>query len=293
MIHQASETPDNFELLEKLAKYSFDLAATECLPENACGDYHTVWSLARLANELGTSLAGWPFFHKQLACIVESNSNPRVLISGTADTAIAAHVVGSFKTLESRAQLIVVDRCATPIMQNQLFAQQQGFELECHVEDMLSFQCDAVDVIVCHSFLNFFSPDQRTRLFDNWAQLLNKGGSVLISNRIEKEPDSHPATPTSERLAEKIHALERTAIKMDFGDEEKKRLLAAAERIWSQAIFKTASLTEKELRSLCNKSGLDMQEVSYQPRNSKEGKGPLAIVYGDSGHRAEIVLTKS
>ncbi|MCH7817614.1 MAG: class I SAM-dependent methyltransferase, partial [Proteobacteria bacterium] len=164
--------PFNIEPLEKLARFSFDWAPMLCRSEHRCGDYHRVWSIVRLASPNGPDLAGWEFYHRALAMLPRAEAPPRILIAGGADTGLMSLVVAGFEALGIQPQLIFVDRCETTVLQNKRLSTTLGLDAEHHVADMLNFQCDPVDAIVAHSFLNFFSPAERQQLFLKWSTLL-------------------------------------------------------------------------------------------------------------------------
>ena len=111
--------PNDLEPLTELAVYSFQNAPQLCVEEHACCDYHRIWSLARLANPIGPNLAGWQFLHRQLAILTDTQPSPRVLISGAADTGLLSLVLAGLKDSHANAQIILVDRCATPVRQNE------------------------------------------------------------------------------------------------------------------------------------------------------------------------------
>lgn len=284
--------PNDPESLAELALYSFQHAPQLCAEEHACCDYHRIWSMARLVNPSGPHLAGWRFFHRQLAILADAHPAPRLLISGAADTGLLSLVLAGLKDFTADAQIVLVDRCATPVRQNEQLCVQSKIDVEFHVADILNFDCDPVDVILAHSFLNFFSPAERTALFSNWARLLNPQGRVVLSNRVEQQPDAVLNPPASADLELRLTSLGEAAATLGLDDKGQQELVEAARRCWSQAPKSNPSFTDMELGKIVRAAGLQLQSLSLHERSARTGKGPLAIAYGDSGKRAEIVLQK-
>ncbi|MBC7604047.1 MAG: hypothetical protein H7255_15480, partial [Ramlibacter sp.] len=142
-----------FEPLDRLARFSWDWAPSLCNPAHGCLDYHRSWSLVRLL-ELGGALpAGLEFFTRELAEIARGPSR-RVLVSGGADTGLAAMTIAAFRAEGCDPDLVFVDRCATTARQNALLAAHLGLAMEVQVRDAAEVCCDPVDAVVAHSFLH-------------------------------------------------------------------------------------------------------------------------------------------
>jgi SAM-dependent methyltransferase len=287
--NSSSAMPNDLEPLTELAVYSFQNALQLCVEEHACCDYHRIWSLARLANPIGPNLAGWQFLHRQLAILTDTQPSPRVLISGAADTGLLSLVLAGLKDSHANAQIILVDRCATPVRQNEQLCEKLNADAQFYVADILNFDGEPVDVILAHSFLNFFDPAERGDLFANWARLLNPNGKILLSNRIEQQPGVKLDPPSCADLESRLNVLKKVANTLELNDVDQKSLIDAAKRCRSKELTSKPAFTDLELGEIVRSTGLQLQSLSLHEQSARKGKGPLATAYSDQGKRAEIV----
>lgn len=155
-----------------------------------CDYYHGLWQYLRLMG-LGPTLGGHAGLYLQgMADLAErwrvARGTPRrVLISGCADYAMLAHVLHAFAGLPARPQITVLDICQTPLELNAWYAGRLGQPVELVCEDLLRHgREDHYDLVITSSFLGYFSPAQRPRMFGAYTTMLRGGGRLIFSNRI-------------------------------------------------------------------------------------------------------------
>jgi SAM-dependent methyltransferase len=161
--------------------------ATESCAKNAdggCALYHGTWPYVRLLE-----------LHKRL----ESDSDAlidrlracartgatRVLISGSADAGILALVLHAYSCEDLKPTVTLVDRCETPLRLGRWHAERLGATLSVHKGDILHVTAENdFDVVVSHSFLDWFDRTERARLLTAWHRFLRPGGFAVGSQRV-------------------------------------------------------------------------------------------------------------
>jgi SAM-dependent methyltransferase len=159
-----------------------------------CRAYHGLWSYLRVLG-LGQALSGHPMDYAQavrLAAIewaaVDPKAPKRILICGSVDQAMQAHVRLGLGNCVNSVEIVALDLCATSIKINEWYAEKNGFPITCIVGDILNFQAQpAFDLIVTSSFLGFFSDEQRPAFFKKIHSLLMPHGQFIFSNRLRPD----------------------------------------------------------------------------------------------------------
>jgi SAM-dependent methyltransferase len=112
-----------------------------------------------------------------------ASNHPRVLVSGTADYGMLAHLHHAYG--QSTLDATVVDLCATPLFLNDWYANRTGRVVRTVQHDMLGFASEApFDLIATHNFLGRFDATARRRLVTRWHRLLRPGGVVVTTQRV-------------------------------------------------------------------------------------------------------------
>lgn len=201
------------EPLADSAPLAWRWAAQHCVAStsgDACASYHGLWQYLRLM-KLGAALGGHAPEYlramKELALVWENQgcgASRRLLISGCADYSMLAHVLHAFGGTPSLPAITVLDICPTPLKLNAWYAQKLGQPIETVCSDLLGHHpLDGYDLIVTSSFLGYFSPHARPRLFATYAAMLRPGGRLVFSNRLRPGPESVP-TAFSEQQARRF-----------------------------------------------------------------------------------------
>lgn len=212
------------EPLADSAPLAWRWAAQHCVADtrgDSCASYHGLWQYLRLM-QLGPALGGHAMEYlramTELALVWEnhrSGAARRLLISGCADYSMLAHVLHAFSCTPSPPAITVLDICPTPLKLNAWYAQKLGQPIETVCSDLLGHRpLDGYDLIVTSSFLGYFSPDARPRLFATYAAMLRPGGRLVFSNRLRPETESiqtafseQQARRFADKVALSCHAL--------------------------------------------------------------------------------------
>lgn len=187
------------EPLTELAPLARRWAATCCVAHDAgvsCEPYHALWPYLRLMG-LGKTLSGHgaQFLHEMGDWARDwvtrgRRERPQVLVSGSADASMLAHVVHAARGAALEVDVTVVDRCETPLRLSQWYAERVGFSgLTVACSDVLDFRpARRFDLVVTSSFLGYFAPAERVRLFQAYADLMAPGARLVFANRLRAGP---------------------------------------------------------------------------------------------------------
>ncbi len=174
------------------------LAPGHCRPgAEGCEDYHRVRPLLR-----GLGLAAEPDDHRGflLPAITTAlrESGPDVLVSGSADEAMAAMLAEAGRGAGVAPRLTVVDRCDTPLVLNRAWGAANGVSVSAACDDILAFEPQVrFDLVVTHSFLGHFPPRVRSALMSRWFGLLKPGGWLVTVARLRPEGEARAFDPAA------------------------------------------------------------------------------------------------
>jgi SAM-dependent methyltransferase len=173
------------EPLHESAPVAWALAGAHCArdPQSAdsCFWYHRVWQYLRLLDIITSIRTNTPFLLGTLQRLAPSH--PRVLISGSADYAMLAHLRQAYGARP--LDVTMLDRCATPVAVNQWYAARYGMTMTPVCGDALAAETDRPFDLVCtHNFVGRFDPASRRRLIDRWHAVLRPGGVVVTTQRV-------------------------------------------------------------------------------------------------------------
>jgi hypothetical protein len=275
------------EPLAELASFAFDWAHCLCDPKSGCQIYHRGWSIVRHIEAKGALPAGAAFFGNALRGLAR-DGRVRVLLSGSADTGLAAMVLQGLRPHGIEPELVMVDRCLTTLEQNRLYARHAGFDLQTYQMDAAELQIAPVDAIIVHSFLGFFPPEARQGVVNMWARNLAPNGRVLISNRLSvSQPVARPA-PDPLALAQRKAEIFANAQAQGYPAPRAAAIAEAAEALW-QVRIGNPQLGEAELIDLLTKAGLAIVQMEKDP--SGKTVSPI-IMQTDAKRRdrAEIIV---
>ena len=277
------------EPLAQLARFSFDWAEVLCDPSHGCMHYHRTWSMIRLLESKGAKPAGERFFGRELAALAQ-DGRCRILLSGAADTGLAAMVLGQMRPVGIEPEFVLIDRCETTLEQNSLFSRAAGFSLETHRADIRDCACAPVQAVVVHSVLNFFDRSARQQVVDSWARNLEPGGRLLLSQRLLSERD-HPRGPRgSAEIGQRLSIIEKAALAAGFPAPSVAELKKAVEALWDEPLHEDRT-TYSDLADMLKQSNLTI--VSSEQHHTGKSVSPLAPA--DSVQtipRCEIVAVK-
>ena len=201
------------EPLAESAPVAWGLAPSLCAGDPASHDsclwYHRIWQYLRLLDIITSIRTNTTFLLATLERLAPTH--PRVLISGSADYAMLAHLREAFGSRP--LDVTLVDLCATSVRMNQWYADRYGLALTPVCGDALSVETDRPFDLVCtHNFVGRFDPASRQRLVERWHAVLRPGGVVVTTQRVRPGERSRKASyseAAARALAEKVMAAAR------------------------------------------------------------------------------------
>lgn len=204
------------EPLPESAPIAHRLAREHCRKDPATGEdcawYHGFWQYMRALGVAKVSGGHAQFLVEALRSAARSGRFPRVLVSGSADYSMPAHVLWAYRTEGAALELGVVDLCETPIALTHWYAARVGARVAGFVSDIVAFEsAQSYDVVMTNSFLGYFDLPARARLFDRWARLLRPGGKLVITNRVRPGAGYEPVGFTAEQAQVLRDAVRREA----------------------------------------------------------------------------------
>ncbi len=149
-----------------------------------CAWYHGSWQVLRLLGVFHSILSDDDFFLPALKRLIDGGVR-RVLVSGAADYAMLARVTAVAGEHLKDMRVTVIDLCETPLKLNAWYGDKFGVQVEIIKDNVLNHSpAEPYDLICTHSFLCFFSPQDRQRLVHRWFAWLRPGGTVLTAQRV-------------------------------------------------------------------------------------------------------------
>lgn len=211
------------EPLLLLAPLARQWAATCCARGDhpgspSCEPYHGLWPYLRLMG-LGKTLSGHgaQFLSEVTRWARDGRARgesprPRVLVSGSADASMLAHVLQGAGNVALEVDVTVLDQCETPLRLSAWYAERMGLVgVQVAASDVLSYRpLHRFDLIVTSSFLGYFTPSQRVDLFRNYAALMAPGARLVFSNRLRAGPEDQAvgfSPPQAEAFVEQVRTL--------------------------------------------------------------------------------------
>jgi SAM-dependent methyltransferase len=220
-----------------------------------------------------------------------NRSGPRVLISGSADEAMAALVVEAGKAASTSPIITVLDRCATPLAINASFAEAGGITLSTAQADVTAYSSPgSFDVVVTHSFLGQFDDEARARVVAKWFNVLAPGGRAITVVRLRPEGSAVSfENSTATALADEVRR--RAAEHARAIGISPVELADAAQKYALQRSPSHPMRNLEELTALFAKAGFSVLHAA-----TREWPGRLVGIEGPGlprgGHYAEIVAER-
>jgi SAM-dependent methyltransferase len=177
------------EPLRESARWAYDRAHELCRDVHGCIHYHGLWQYLRLFGITTSIRNDTPFLLDALREAARGELR-RILISGTADYGMLAHVLAAYRAEARRPEVVIVDTCETPLRLNHWYAERCASTVETRRSDILRFTPEEpFDLICTHNFMGRFVPGKRERLTAHWFSLLRPGGVLVTAQRLRrKEP---------------------------------------------------------------------------------------------------------
>ena len=228
------------------------------------------------------------FFRNSLARFAQRQ--PRVLISGSADYSILAHVLAACAKNQITAEITVMDICGTPLFFNRWYAEQMGCRINTIQADILDHSFDATfDVVCSHGFLGLFAPPQRARLVQQWARALKSGGVAIFVNRIRPGPAGGEIKFSEAQGREFCEVIAAKLQDRPLPESERSAIRDRAKVYVKQLVG--YSLPEEELTALFQEAGFRVDEWQIISTDATHGK-PRGPAVPSQAQHACLVASK-
>lgn len=259
------------------------MAQTLCVPTlepgETCAWYHGFWQFLRAMGLAKTSGGQAVFLVDTLRSLIRSRAAKRVLVSGSADYSMPAHVLFAFASENAPVDLTVLDLCETPLYLSRWYGQRVGSPIATVRSDILIYRtATPFDVVLTNSFIGNFDTSARPRLVAAWRQVLRPGGTVLLTNRLRPNVSASAVTFTPKQTQDFCDAVRQAAKRwqsvFDFDPEEVTRWA----RTYAERFRSFPLRSADEITSLLDAEKFavdDVNVVSAPPRRDGESlSGP-------------------
>lgn len=204
------------EPLSESAPIASRIAAEACVRDPVTGEtcawYHGTWQYLRLLGVAKTSGGHVAFLVAALRDLARSAQHPKVLVSGSGDYSMPAHVLWAYREERASIDLHVLDRCETPLALSRWYASRTGATVRTAQADAIDYQPGrAFDVVMTNSFLGYFDRYARRRLFARWGEWLRPSGKLLFTNRLRPSAGDEAIGFSVEQATRLVEAVRREA----------------------------------------------------------------------------------
>lgn len=186
---------------------------TACAPD--CRGYHTGW----LALQSLQIISGLSYEREEMVRNLRRRHAERpissLMIAGAADFGMLSVVHEALGSDITTAPVTILDRCLTPLLLCELYAQRMGFAVEVVQADLVNWpKPRQFDVILGHSILSFIVPEQRGVFIASLTSHLAPEGRLVLYQSIRPTLGNGP---------------------LNFGQDETQQWIAAAGAAWEAA----------------------------------------------------------
>lgn len=266
------------EPLEESAPLAWRLAPRWCRKDPATGEdcswYHGIWPFLRLTGLASSAAQRAEFYDRSIQESCAGLDAPRILISGTADTAMLALLLASFKGRSARPAITVLDICETPLRINRWYAERQACGIETICSDILDYRArQPFDLVCTDGFLSRFPSVRRPALAAKWRELLRQDGRVISTNRLHPDAGEEKIAFSPSRAQAFRDSVHRAiAEKRDTMEMDSRELMRLAELYASRHDTYPVG-SSNEVRRLFEEVGFRIEALSEASRAGSHGSG--------------------
>lgn len=208
-LHQTRRFPEDLAGNLRLTE---ELAPTHCA---GCGGYHLDRARRRLTSPDALDRGEMVRLLRDWAANRSPSGSPHIVIVGCADTNLLSMAAEAVSDL-GPGRYTVLDRCRTPLVLCEAFAQQHGLEVATRQFDMGApdgeFQADA---IVVHSLLRFLPQPVHLASLSALRQWLMPGAAIVFSHRLmAPDPSGSYYKSEYETLEPLLHLFEAAGLQV-------------------------------------------------------------------------------
>lgn len=151
-----------------------------------CSWYHAIWQYLRIFNLVSTPTWHSEFYREALGHLSSTGHHNRILISGTADYSMLAHVISAYRRSGGDPRITVLDLCETPLLLCKWYGKLVQLDVEIVSANLFDYDPDGqFDVIVTDAFLTRFPRLERPRVIQKWGELLRPDGKLITTIRLD------------------------------------------------------------------------------------------------------------
>jgi SAM-dependent methyltransferase len=166
------------EFAEDLPRLAAEVYARADRLCQSCAPTHALWPYIRLARaSMGAEVASSRLQSVLSALIADGRR--KVLIAGAADTglfALVARAAGAHP-----ADIVVLDRCETPLVSCRLLAQTWSLPIETMRQDLTALDIqERFDLVLMHGTLLFVATDRRADVLTRLRRALRPDGRMVL-----------------------------------------------------------------------------------------------------------------
>ncbi len=197
--------------LRQSADFAYILSKYTCkrgyVDKKDCSWYHGVWQYLRLCDKASAPTWHFEFYVSALSNILKEGQS--VLISSAADYTTLAVLIEVVKRLEVNISIEVADICKTPLILNDWYAEQMGFEVKSINVDIRNLDVkDMYDIIITDAFLTRFNSDEKKVVTKRWFDSLKSGGYIITTTRLEQNLSNEWILPPKKEISNFVSCVE-------------------------------------------------------------------------------------
>ena len=185
------------EDLPRLAAANFEIAEGMC---RSCRHMHALWPYIRLARASTGAEGDASVLEAVLAGLI-AEGRSSLLIAGSQDTgllALAARACGA-----ADLDIVVLDRCATPLESCRRLAQAWGLPIATWQQDLMDLAApDRFDIVLVHGTLHYIPADRRADVLARLRRALRAGGRLVLLFNVSESLAGSLASEARSRYAD-------------------------------------------------------------------------------------------
>jgi SAM-dependent methyltransferase len=258
-----------------------------------CSVYHGSWQIMRILELVPAAAQHAAFLLDAFGAAARTPGCRRVLISGTADYSLLAHVLYAYAREGVAPDVTVIDLCETPLLLNRWYAERAGIGITTRACDLRDQVGEPYDLICTHSLLPRYALADRRKIVSRWRDLLRPGGRIVTANRLIVGFARRSLSFAEEQLAS-VHArvLDRAGAVADVVSRDPRDLAAGIRRACETMRFHPVG-AERDLRALFEGEDLVVERLDRTEVRHVFCEDLISSATGGPAIWAETIATRA